>query len=303
MGETENPATSAAPVPEPRVRAPRRGGYAWRYFGDMRSGLMAPQLLLLQVCHPVVGAGVRDHSDFRATPWARLVRTLLSLSTVIYGGQLAAEAEAKRLLGVHSAMRGVDPAGRRYHALDPEAYHWVHATLVKGPVDAQRLFGRGMSEEEVEGYYQEMRGVGRVWGIGPRHLPRDWTGFLRYYETMVEDRLELNESVSAVLEELRRPARPFRWIPGPLWWPFAALASRYARLVTIGTLDPVLRQRLALDWSARDERSLRRFARLVRLLSALVPPPLRIAGSLAIAYWATHGPATDPRTRRPLGAE
>lgn len=294
-----NPAEVDVPA---QIRAPRRGGVVWRCFGDARATLMAPQLLLLQVSHPVVGAGVADHSNFRAEPWPRLIRTLLSLTTVVYGGQEAATAEARRLLHVHAAMKGTDAQGRRYHALNPEAYHWVHATLVKGPVDAFRLFGKGMSDGELDEYYRGMRDVGRVWGLKEHHLPPDWPAFIDYYDEMVTHRLEFNQSVQDVFDELARPAKPFRRLPGPLWSPFARLAARYALLVTVGTLPPVLRERLHLTWSPRQERALRRFARVVRLLMALVLPPLRIAVSLAIAYWATHRPGTDPATRRPLGA-
>ncbi|MDR6974263.1 uncharacterized protein (DUF2236 family) [Streptomyces sp. 3330] len=285
-----------------QIRAPRRGGVVWRCFGDVRATLMAPQLLLLQVSHPVVGAGVADHSNFRAEPWPRLIRTLLSLTTVVYGGQQAATAEARRLLHVHAGVKGTDPRGRRYHALDPEAYHWVHATLFKGPVDAQSLFGKGMSAGELDEYYRGMRGVRRVWGLKECHLPPDWPSFLVYYDEMVTHRLEFNRSVQDVLDELARPAQPFRRLPGPLWTPFARLAAHYALLVTVRALPPVPRERLHLTWSPRQERALRRFARVVRLLMALVLPPLRIAVSLAIAYRATHRPGTDPATRRPLGA-
>ncbi len=87
-----------------RIRAPRRGDVVRRGFGDIRSTLMAPQLLLLQVSHPVVGAGVADHSDLGAEPWPRLIRTLLPLTTVVYGGQEAATAEGRRLIQVHAPM-------------------------------------------------------------------------------------------------------------------------------------------------------------------------------------------------------
>ncbi|MER6995528.1 oxygenase MpaB family protein [Streptomyces sp. NPDC000410] len=283
--------------------APRRGGAAWRYFGDSRNFLIAPQLLLLQVAHPVVGAGVEQHSDFRAEPWQRLWRTVSSLATVIYGGQAAATAEADRIRELHKPMKGTDDRGRRYHALNPEAYHWVHATLVRGGVDGHRVFGKGLSPQETEAYYRDMRGVGRVWGLRDHHMPPDWASFCAYYDEVVQNRLELNRSVHDVLDELRRPRKPpVPWIPGPLWRPFAAVASHYALLVTVGTLPPVLRERLGLSWTERQERALRRFARLVRALTVLLPPPLRIAGSLAIAYWNTHKPGTAPGARRPLGA-
>ncbi len=93
-----------------------------------------------------------------------------------------------------------------------------------------------------------------------------------------------------------------RQVPALLWRPFAAVAARCALLVTVGVLPPVLRERLGLAWTTRQERRLRRFARVVRFLMALVPPPLRIAPALFLAYWHTHRPGTDPRSRRPLGA-
>ncbi|NYV77429.1 oxygenase MpaB family protein, partial [Streptomyces sp. UH6] len=220
------------PVTASQVRAPLPGGPVWRVFGDVRALLLAPELLLLQVAHPVVGAGVADHSNFRAEPWPRLGRTLLSLSTVIYGGQEAATAEARRLIGVHADMKGVDPSGRRYHALHPEAYHWVHATLVKAPVDAMRIFGREMDEAALAAYYREMRNVGRVWGLKEHHLPPDWEAFVAYYDSMVAERLEANRSVRDVLDALAAPARPARWIPEALWRPVGRAAGRVALFIT-----------------------------------------------------------------------
>ncbi|MGW8377425.1 oxygenase MpaB family protein [Streptomyces sp. ODS28] len=293
-----------APAPAPSaVRSPRRGGMAWRFFGDNRNIFMGPQLLVLQVAHPVVGAGVKDHSNFRAEPWQRLGRTLSSLSTVIYGGQRAAEAEARRLVEVHKPMKGTDEQGRRYHALNPEAYHWVHATLVKGAVDGHRLLGRPLTPEQTEEYYREMRDVGRVWGLKEHHMPPDWSAFLDYYDRVVAARLEMNPSVQDVFEELTAPQKPpFRWVPGVLWRPLGKVAAHYARVVTVGGLPEELRERFGQPFTEKDARSLRRFARLVRIAGALTPPPLRTAGFLALAYWNTHKPGTDPRAREPLGA-
>ncbi|MEV7143378.1 oxygenase MpaB family protein [Streptomyces tauricus] len=72
---------------------------------------MAPQLLLLQVAHPVVGAGVADHGTFRAEPWPRLVRTLLPLGTVVYGGR-AAVSRRRPARAPCSAASGLCAAGR-----------------------------------------------------------------------------------------------------------------------------------------------------------------------------------------------
>ncbi|MDH6228055.1 oxygenase MpaB family protein [Streptomyces sp. MJP52] len=278
-----------------QVRAPLPGGPVRRVFGDVRALLLAPELLLLQVAHPAVGAGVADHSNFRAEPWPRLGRTLLSLSTVIYGGQDAATAEARRLIGVHAGMKGVDPSGRRYHALHPEAYHWVHATLVKAPVDAMRIFGRELDERQIEEYYREMRNVGRVWGLKEHHLPPDWEAFGAYYDSMVAERLEANRSVRDVLDALAAPARPARWIPGALWRPLGRAAGRGALFVTAGALPPVLRERFGLPWDPRRERRMRRFARVVRVLVSPLPVRLRVAPGRMLAH-------TAERRRRALAA-
>ncbi|QHC24453.1 DUF2236 domain-containing protein [Streptomyces sp. GS7] len=64
---------------------------------------------------------------------------------------------------------------------------------------------------------------------------------------------------------------------------------------------PVLCERLGLRWTDRQQRRLRRFARVVHCLAALVPPP-RIAPAMFLAYRNTRRPGTDPHTRRPLGA-
>ncbi|WP_017608982.1 oxygenase MpaB family protein [Nocardiopsis xinjiangensis] len=266
-----------------RVRVPRPGEAAWRRFGDVRSLLMGPQLLLLQVAHPVVGAGVLEHSEFRQHPWRRLWRTLVSLSTVVYGGQETAVAEAARVRGEHTTIKGVDEDGRRYHALHPEAYHWVHATLVKGPVEAHRLFGPGLERAELEAYYTGLREVGRVWGLAEHHLPHDWESFLRYYDAMVHERLEHNRAVDDVVWVLAHPARPSARIPRALWEPVGVLLSRPVLLVTVGSLPPVLRERFGLHWGPVQERSLRRLATTVRAAAALTPPPLRRAHTRALA--------------------
>src|SRR5438270_11967918 len=85
---------------------------AWLRGSDARGLLLAGRALLLQVAHPTVAAGVREHSRYRADPWTRLERTLDSLYTYLYSPD--AEAEAARLRALHRTIRGVTPDGPRY---------------------------------------------------------------------------------------------------------------------------------------------------------------------------------------------
>ncbi|MBB2940853.1 uncharacterized protein (DUF2236 family) [Actinoplanes lutulentus] len=279
----------------------RRGSVAWRYFGDARNMLLGPQILVLQVAHPVVGAGVLEHSNYRDDPWRRLVRTFFSLSTIVYGGERGAASESARLRELHREIKGVDAAGRRYHALNPEAYLWVHATPVQGGVEAHRVFGKPLTPEQIEEYYADMREVGLVLGLREQHLPVDWAAFQDYYAHGLVTRLEDNQAVRDVIESVHRLKKPFRWIPGPLWWPIAVVAGRIAGLVTVGTLPPLLRERFGMTWTPGQERRLRRFTRLVRVLMALVIPPLRIAGAVAAAAWTVRASELD-KGQKPGGA-
>src|SRR5216683_4267048 len=43
--------------------------------------------VLLQVAHPLVAAGVVEHSDYRHDLWKRLLRTLRALYLIAYGSK------------------------------------------------------------------------------------------------------------------------------------------------------------------------------------------------------------------------
>lgn len=257
----------------------RRGSPAYWYFGDPRNMLLGPQILVLQVAHPVVGAGVREHSNYREEPWQRLIRTAVSLTRVCYDDRPAAVAEVARLRDMHKSIKGVDDRGRRYHALHPEAYAWVHATLVRGAVEAQRLFGTGIPAGQLADYYSDMREVGLLLGLHDHHMPTDLAEFDTYYDTVVRDRLEDNQAVRDVLVSIRRPARPGP-VPALVWAPVAEFVGSRAYLVTVGMLPDVLRDRLGLTWTDAQERRLRRFARRVRWGCDLLLPPLFLGARL-----------------------
>ncbi|MFD8498959.1 oxygenase MpaB family protein [Amycolatopsis sp. NPDC059657] len=252
----------------------QRGTAAWKYFGDFRAALLAGQVLLLQVAHPVVAAGVHDHSDYTEDPWTRLMQTGASLSVYIYGGPDGARYEASRLREMHKKFAGVDASGRRYSALNPEAYAWVHATLVKVPVDAQRFFGRGLSGPELDEYYAQMCDVGRMLGVRERDLPPDWAAFERYYDSMVAD-FGMNATIETLLETIRTVKKPRR-IPGFAWKYLQRWQHTAQMFVIRGALPGEFRERLGLQWTARDAARFARFCRVMRGFG-VIPAPVRTA--------------------------
>jgi uncharacterized protein (DUF2236 family) len=252
-----------------------RGTAAWRYFGDFRDVLLAGQVLVLQVAHPVVAAGVRDHSDYTEDPWTRLMRTGASLSIYVYGGADGARVEADRLRKLHRTFTGFDD-GRRYSALDPAAYAWVHATLVKVPVDVQRFFGRPLSTSELDEYYAQMCDIGRTLGVRERDLPPDWAAFEEYYAGMVAG-FEPNDTITTLLHTIRTVRKPARWLPDRWWRPLQRRQAQAQLFLLRATLPPEFRARLGLQWTVIDQRRFTRFRRVVWILGTVVPPPLRTA--------------------------
>ena len=68
--------------------------------------------LLMQAAHPVVAAGVDQHSTYATDPFGRLRRTLTSSFDVVFGTRSRADAAIRRVNAIHAAVRGQLP-GRR----------------------------------------------------------------------------------------------------------------------------------------------------------------------------------------------
>ena len=226
----------------------REGCYAQRVTGDGRLYLAAGYALLMQVAHPTVGAGVREHSTFEQDPWGRLLRTMDYLYLITLPDREAA-AVGRRVRELHKSIKGTKPDGSRYHALEPEAYAWVHATLIEATVRAHREFVAPMSEAQAEAFYADWMPLGRLLGVRERDLPETWAEFGDYFRTMSDERLERNETVDAVIRTLaaRKPP-PIPVIRG--MWPLLRLAP--ARAMRLSTVGPAQRAAAGELWSRMD---------------------------------------------------
>ena len=254
------------------------GSIIWERGGDWRALLVGGRSLLLQVAHPVVAAGVSEHSDFAADPWGRLMGTLeLYVGGVIFGWPQGPAAAGARLREMHKSIKGVDAAGRRYHALQPDAYAWVHATLVEGFVVLEDQFGQPFTPAELARLYDEMREVGRLYGLRDRDMAPDWPSFQAYFDEMVRTELEDNATVREVLHALTHtPPPPELPIPELVWSGIRPAAGHVGEITTVGLLPPPLRARLGLRWTRNQERELRALSALVRRTTPLLPDRARL---------------------------
>jgi uncharacterized protein (DUF2236 family) len=259
--------------------APHPGTITWRRAGDARVLIAAGYALLLQVAHPTVGAGVSEHSQFQLDPWGRLLRTLDYACTIVYGGPEAAGEMGRRIRSFHAQIKGTRSDGTRYHALEPGAYAWVHATLAEGIFAAHARFGRSFTDGQRQELWSEWRALGRLLGIRDGDLPPDWLGFRLYVEEMIESELERTAAVEDVWRALASPAAPPASTLGRGAWPILSPAlAHLLRISTAGLAPATLRRRRGLGWTRADELELRVLGATLRAATPLMPPSLRNTG-------------------------
>jgi uncharacterized protein (DUF2236 family) len=232
--------------------------------------------VLLQVAHPLVAAGIVEHSDYKNDLWRRLVRTLQALYLIVYGTSQEASQAAATVQAVHAHVHGVTrqalgrfPAGTRYSASQPDLMLWVHATLVQASLAAYERFVQGLSPEEEERYYQEMALVARIFGTPASVIPDSFDHFREYFRSEVES------GDICVTGPARDVASVILHAPLPA--PLRLLAPAH-RLSTAGLLPPKLREDYDLRWTTLHERALPLAARSLQLSAT---PLLHIASKLA----------------------
>jgi len=288
---------------EARELVPRPGGHVWRLAGDARGFSTAGYAVLLQVAHPTVGAGVGQYSGFLDDPWGRLLRTLDYVHGTIYGGPELAWTIGKRVRGIHTAIKGVKPDGERYHALEPRAYAWVHATLADAFVRGAEMFGTPLRAGEHQDFWEEWLRLGRLIGVRERDLPERWNDFRPYFDEMVEQDLEDNPTVHLVLESFESPQPMLAGIPPRAWRVLRIPMATQLRLTTVGMLEPELRAKLGIAWSPRDERAFRALAAASRASTPLIRGPLAEVGPRYVRWRAKQLERGDVAGRTPQRRE
>ncbi len=292
-----NPTTTPAHPEPPAALGP--DSLAWKHAGDNLQLLMAGTTLLLQVAHPVVGAGVEQHSVFKTDPWGRMQRTAEWGMRLLYGGPEGSPQAGRDLRDLHRDIKGTDDKGRRYFALDREAYAWVHMTTYYTMVTTQRLFGeQPFTPAEEAQLYREWVQQGRVMGIRAEDMPADTSAFWSYFNKMVEERLEETSLarylIDVTLKKSRKP--PFlKWLPDGIWNFAYRTAGGWLMLNTAATLPHALRKTLHVEWGRPQELLFKPLAQLVRLSLPLLPVKARYAPPAAQALATAQNRAKQHR--------
>jgi uncharacterized protein (DUF2236 family) len=228
--------------------------------------------IILQVAHPLVGAGVAEHSNYREDPWGRLYRTLDLTTSIVFGSTEKAHAASERLRSIHTRVHGETkedggrfPAGTRYSANDPKLAMWVHATLVDTSLQVYTAYVGRLTLEERLRYYEEQKLLGQMFGVPLAEQPPTLGEFYEYFDAMVRTDLAVTDALRDVVDVTMRPELPF--VARPI--------VEAMNLATVSLLPQRLRHELGLDWGANRRRLTAASRVVVRRALPVLPRLLR----------------------------
>jgi uncharacterized protein (DUF2236 family) len=248
-----------------------------------------PRAILLQVAHPLVAAGVIDHSSFRDSSLAsarRLRQTVGAMLGIVFGDATEQARVIATIRGIHERVHGTlrepvgaFPAGTPYSAEDPALLLWVHLTLVQSIVIAFDALVAPLSGSERDAYCRETSPVAIALGATAADVPRDWAALeTAIDETIRSGAVRVGTDARATAATILRGG--MATLAGPVGW-----ATRH---LTIGWLPSGIRSQYGFTWSPRDERRAEWLARQLRRTRRVLPA--------ALALWPEARPRAGRRT-------
>ncbi len=200
---------------------------AWQINREVIVLLSWPPAILLQFAHPLVAAGVAEHSSFEVGPresWCRFRRTLDAMLALTFGTSQEVEATVRCINAVHERVQGhlrdsvgIFQAGTPYSAQDPALLRWVHGTVLNSVLRVYELYVGPLTPEEKDRYCAEASAVAPLLGIPEGYLPTSVAELREYMEGMLASgEIAVGETARTLAEELLHP----HWLPviRPLLW-------------------------------------------------------------------------------------
>jgi len=242
------------------------GSEAVLVFGGARA-------VLMQLAHPLVAMGVREHSSYMSDPFGRTERTFLLGQMLAFGSKQTAHKAASTINRLHTHVYGTLPAtagayaaGSPYRAHDPALLLWVHATLIDTILLTYPLFVAPLSYEEQERYYQESKALAQLLGLAPSAMPKTVADLHQYTHEMVySNRL-------AATPQARQLARQVLFPPAPaVLMPLMHLNLQ----ITSALLPAPVREIFDLRWSPQRQKVFDLSTAVVRLTLPRLPASLR----------------------------
>ena len=229
--------------------------------------------ILMQLAHPLLAAGVAEHSTFRAGPFIaarRLHGTVRAMLALTFGSDRrqietidAIRAIHRRVNGRLRAPVGTFAAGTPYSAEDPDLVLWVHATLLESIPAVYEMLVGPLSAEERDVYCEEVFGVAVALGADPARVPRTMGEMRTYLDGMLTSGvLAVGGDAQALADAVLAP--PLRFLTGPI--------ARANRTIAVGLLPNEIRAAYGFTWSIDDARRFERNVKIIRGVRRVLPP-------------------------------
>jgi uncharacterized protein (DUF2236 family) len=233
--------------------------------------------ILLQLAHPLVAAGVAEHSSFRGggvSAILRLHHTIRVMLALVFGDESASRAALDGIRAIHRrvngrlpAAAGMFPAGTSYTAEDPDLVLWVHATLLESIPMVYELLVQPLTSDERDAYCAEGVAVAVELGARSHQVPRTWAENAAYLESMSRSgRIAVGAQARELAALVVSP--PFRRLAAPAAWT--------NRLITVGLLPEEIRRQFGFVWNTRNAQRMRQVAAILRAVRHVTPNALAL---------------------------
>jgi uncharacterized protein (DUF2236 family) len=229
--------------------------------------------MLLQFAHPLIAAGVAEHSRFRggtSAAFARLRHTVEAMLALTYGTESERDAALDSILTIHRRVNGTlttscgaFAAGTRYSAEDSALLTWVHATLIESTVLVYEQLVEPLTAVERDRYCDDAAEVAIALGASSDAVPRSWSSVRAYVERRcMSGEIAVGQQALLLAAALVSPGggRVSRSLLAPAM-----------SLVAAGLLPPHVRKQYGFTWNRRRERGFMRIVTLLRLIRRVLP--------------------------------
>jgi uncharacterized protein (DUF2236 family) len=245
---------------------------SFRINGERLVVLGWARAILLQLAHPLIAAGVWEHSGFRASPIAavqRLHHTTRAMLAITFGDEARREAALDGIRRIHRRVNGtlretVGPfaAGTPYSAEDPALLLWVHATLIESMLVTYEALVGPLSPADLDAYCEQSAPASIALGVREEEMPRTWDALQACLRrTYASGAIVVSPQAHELADALLRAS-----LPRPL-----AAANGITSLLTRGLLPSSVRNDYRMSWTPADERRYRRIVRMLRGLRSIAP--------------------------------
>ncbi len=238
--------------------------------------------VLLQLAHPLIAAGVADHSTFRGgtiAAFSRLHHTVVSMLALTFGDEGDRERALEAIRAIHRRVHGTlpaacgrFPAGTRYSAEDPALLLWVHVTLIESILLVYERLVAPLTDAGRDRYCLDSADVAIALGARAGDVPRCWKELQACLDR------EYRAGSIAVSNQARDLAAA---LLSPVASRAAAPLTAMATLLAAGLLPAQVRRDYGFAWSPRRERAFGVTLRVLRAARGLLPrwitwwPPAR----------------------------